>query len=117
MATTFRFTDLIGEAFEACATVRSVAGVALRKLSEPDEYGDYQVTAFVIAHSGNRVYGVFHTPFARIWVGRAGHNRADGYVPSVQELCSWAKVGDVTDKEPAFVGLFHDCKAFAEGRL
>lgn len=70
MATLFRFTDLIGEAFGACAMVHNVAGIALRKLSEPDEHGDYQVDAFVIAHSGNRVYGVFHTPFTRVWVGK-----------------------------------------------
>lgn len=117
MATLFHFTDLIGEAFGACAMVHNVAGIALRKLSEPDEHGDYQVDAFVIAHSGNRVYGVFHTPFTHFRVGKTGHSRVDGYVPSVQELYSWVKVGDVIDKEPAFGRLFHDCKAFVEGRL
>lgn len=116
MATLFRFTDLIGEASGACAMVHNIAGIALRKLSEPDEHGDYQVDAFIIAHSGNRVYGVFQSPFTRIWVGKTGHDRVDGYVLSVPELCSWVKIGDVIDKEPAFVGLFHDCKAFVEGR-
>lgn len=116
MATLFRFTDLIGEGWDGISIVHDRVAVALRKLSEPDEHGDYWVSAFIIAHSGNRVYGVFHTPFARVLVGKTGHDRVDGYVLSVPELCSWVKIGDVIDKEPAFVGLFHDCKAFVEGR-